>query len=123
MTSWTYRQSTGELIDPDGIMIEVGYSGAPGYVNRPIGERVEDHGVIPTGNYTMMAAIDHATCGPCSIPLTPDADNAMHGRDGFYMHGDTDEMNQTASSGCIIMSRPTRDMVNASPMRTLCVVV
>lgn len=123
MSTWTYRQATGELRDPDGVLVEVGYSGAPGYVNRPMAERRENQGPVPTGGYAMLAAYDHPNLGPCSIPLEPAPDNRMHGRDDFFVHGDTPEMDQSASEGCIIMSRPTRDLLAASAVRDLTVTI
>lgn len=123
MNAWTYRQKTGEMCDPDGALVEVGYSGAPGYVNRPIAERREDEGPLPTGTYTIGAAVDRNDLGPCSLPLVPYALNEMHGRSGFYIHGDTAEMDQTASTGCIILSRTTRDLIAQSSVRDLVVEV
>lgn len=119
MTTWIYSQSTGNLYAPDGALVEAGYSGSPPFVNRPRAEGVKNQGPIPTGTYDIGDAFDHDTLGPCSMPLEPDPDNEMYGRDGFYIHGDTQEMNQTASTGCIILSRPTRDMIAASPVHVL----
>src|SRR6476469_5355334 len=73
--------------------------------------------------YEIEPAFDHSTLGPCSMPLTPAPGNDMHGRYGFYIHGDTASMDQTASEGCIILSRATRDLIDASDDRTLEVVV
>lgn len=123
MTTWTYSQRTGELCDPSGTVVEVGYSGAHPYVNKPRAEWRTDEGPIPTGNYTIDAATDHATCGPVSLPLVPYSDNEMHGRSAFLIHGDTATMDQTASTGCIIMSRATREMIEASTCRELVVTV
>lgn len=123
MPHWTYSQHTGVMVDPAGVVLEVGYAGANSYVNRPIAEGVENQGPLPTGSYTLEAAVDRDDLGPCAIPLTPHPDNEMHDRSGFYIHGDTAEQNQTASEGCIIMSRPTRDAMNVSAVRTLVVEV
>jgi hypothetical protein len=123
MPSWTYSQKTGQLCDPDGNVIETGYAGAQPYVNQPSAEWREDLGPLPTGTYTIEAAFDHANLGPCSMPLTPSPANTMYGRSAFYIHGDTAEMNQTASTGCVIMSRATRDMIDASPIKQLKVVI
>ena len=122
MTNWTYRQKSGALLDPWGLIVEHGYSGSEPAINRPIAEGVENVGPIPTGLYTIEPAIDHATCGPCSLPLTPDPGNDMHGRSGFLVHGDTDPPG-SASTGCIIMSRATRDLISASDIRDLIVTI
>lgn len=123
MPSWTYSQHTGQLTDPEGVVVETGYAGAQPYVNQPSAEWREDLGPLPTGRYTMGAAFDHDVLGPCSLPLTPSPCNTMYGRSAFYVHGDTPEMNQTASTGCVIMSRATRDRLNASDVKDLTVTI
>ena len=67
--------------------------------------------------------VDHPNSGPCSLPLTPDAENEMYGRSGFYVHGDSASTDGTASKGCIILSRAARDQIAASDIRMLTVVV
>jgi hypothetical protein len=120
---WTYRQKTGEMCDPSGAVIETGYAGAGPYVNRPAAEARPNEGPLPTGTYIIEPAYDHANLGPCAIPLTPHVANQMHGRYGFFVHGDTASQDQTASEGCIILSRSTRDLIDASEDRALEVVV
>ena len=68
-------------------------------------------------------AQEHPNLGPVAMPLTPDPGNEMHGRSDFWIHGDNPDMNQTASQGCIIMSRPTREAIAASECRELVVSV
>lgn len=121
MTAWTYSQRTGEMRDPEGNVVETGYAGAGPGTNRPAAEHIENVGPVPTGDYRIEPARDHPTCGPCSLPLTPDADNEMHDRSGFLIHGDNAD--HTASTGCIILSRTTRDMIEASSVRDLVVTV
>lgn len=123
MSTWTYEQHTGAMLSPTGVTVEIGYSGADEWVNKPIAERIPDEGPIPTGSYTIEPAVDHANLGPCSMPLTPDPANEMHDRFGFYIHGDNAQADQSASAGCIIMSRETRDEISASTNRTLLVVI
>lgn len=123
MSAWTYSQKSGWMKRPDGVVIGTGYSGAQPYVNRPLAEGRENEGPIPTGNYKMLTAYDHDNLGPCSIPLEPAPDNEMHGRDDFFIHGDTASMDQTASQGCIIMTRAVRDEINTSDVKELVVVV
>lgn len=119
MTAWSYSQRTGELRDPGGELIATGYAGAGAGTNRPLAEGIPNVGPIPTGSYTIEAARDHPTCGPCSLPLTPDADNEMHDRSGFLIHGDNAD--HTASTGCIILPRVIRDEIAASECRELVV--
>jgi hypothetical protein len=118
-----YRQSTGELFDPTGALIETGYSGAQPYVDKASAEWRKNLGPIPTGDYEIMPGYDHDNLGPVSMPLAPAPDNTMYGRDDFFCHGDNQDMDQSASQGCIIMSRSTRDMMNASVTRELTVVM
>lgn len=119
---WTYNQRTGALTDPQGVVLEHGYSGAQPYVNVPRAAWREDKGPIPCGSYGIGVAYDHANLGPCSMPLEPEPTNTMFGRDAFFIHGDTQSMDHTASTGCIIMSRATRDTVSASDVRNLVVI-
>jgi hypothetical protein len=121
--SWVYSQKTGALTSPSGEVLAVGYSGAGAFMNRPIAERLEDRGPIPTGTYTIEGSVEHPTCGPCSLPLEPHPDNEMHGRSAFLIHGDSIDDPGTASTGCIIMPRDVRDQIAASDVRQLVVVV
>lgn len=123
MSAWTYSQSSGAMMDPDGNVVEVGYSGADQYVNQPLAESLEDRGPIPTGNYKIGDAYTHASCGPVSMPLEPDPENEMHDRSGFLIHGDTASQDFSASTGCIILSRTTREAIDASECRDLIVTV
>lgn len=120
---WTFQQSTGHFTDPTGRIIANGYSGHAAGVDNPEDEFVPNVGPLPTGTYTIGAPhtpID--ILGPVAMPLTPDPKNVMHGRYGFFIHGDTAAMNHTASDGCIILDRLTRDKINASMDKTLDVV-
>lgn len=105
---WIYQQSTGKLWKRDGSFVIEGYAGgdqgkAPEGVNNGAMQSVANIGPLPHGIYTMSTPIEHSQLGPYAIPLQPDPDNEMYGRRGFYMHGDTKEMNHSASDGCIIM--------------------
>jgi Tlde1 domain len=121
--AWSYRQSTGELYDSMGNLVDTGYSGAQPYVNDPLAEARVNEGPIPTGSYTIFPGYDHDNLGPQALPLGPSPMNNMHERSDFYIHGDTPEGDQTASKGCIILSRATRDLIDASADNTLIVTV
>ena len=62
--------------------------------------------------------INNRGTGPQSLPLVPTANNNLFppARDpnSFLMHGDNSRGNQSASQGCIICSRYTRDVINNS---------
>ena len=116
---WEYEVSTGKLHQPDGAVVDIGYSGGnkglnPAGVNNPADEWLMDIGPIPEGKYTFGDPVEHSNLGPFAIPLLPDSNNNMHGRGGFYCHGDTAALDHSASEGCIIMSRGTRDAMWAS---------
>ena len=117
---WTYFQDTGKLVAPDGFDAATGYAGGnegknPEGVNNHDMQNVKKVGPIPVGFYTFGEVVLKSHLGPFAIPLMPDATNEMFGRSGFYCHGDTKEMNQSASQGCIIMPRNVRNDMWASP--------
>jgi len=119
---WTYRQSTGELADPLGEIIAVGYAGAGAGKNNPAMQSDIDVGPITQGFYTIGAPINSEDHGPFAMPLLPAATNQMFGREGFMMHGDSIVHPGDASEGCIIMPRATREAVWASGDRQLQVI-
>ena len=120
---WTFRQSDGGLLH-NGAVIATGYSGYGAHANQPADETLKNLGPIPTGTYAIapMQDEDGGPHGPYVLPLVPHAENEMHGRDGFLMHGDNAEGNHTASHGCIILPRATRVLIDQSGDRALEVV-
>lgn len=126
--SWTYSQSTGKLTDPTGAVVATGYAGGncgkvPSGVNNPSMQGIKGCGPLPRGNYAMGTPVEGTQLGPLAIPLLPDKGNQMFGRGGFYMHGDTPEMNRSASEGCIIMPHAIRALCAASTDKRLEVVL
>jgi hypothetical protein len=116
MTNLRYTISTAVLAAVSGTITRTlsreGYSGHGEGLNNPALCDVPDVGPLPCGAYTLDAPIEPpGHLGPLAFPLIPDAANEMHGRDGFYMHGDNAEMNHTASDGCIILPRVVRAAV------------
>ncbi|MBA4357366.1 MAG: hypothetical protein C0405_06535 [Desulfovibrio sp.] len=117
-TVLVYRQSDGSLMDMEDRLVGQGYSGAPGYVNKPDGQDKKDLGVIPEGTYIIGDVIvkreDARGMGPNCIKLNPDPATAERIRamsrdpDTFYIHGDNGRGDQSASQGCIIMEWPER---------------
>lgn len=121
--AWTYQQSTGQLTDPNGNVVATGYSGHNGGINDPSQQSVPNVGPLPQGNYTIGPAHtppDHL--GPVALPLYPDPANEMFGRFGFFMHGDNQFMNHTASDGCLIFPLVVREQVVSSGDTSLVVV-
>jgi hypothetical protein len=106
--SWTYEQSTGAMFDPNGVLVGNGYSGSGAGRNNAEMESIHNVGPIPHGEYTMGEPVTSHVHGPYAIPLAPDIENEMYGRDGFLCHGDSVIAPGTASEGCIIQARDTR---------------
>lgn len=110
---------------PAGLLMAYGYAGKAPYVNDASATNIPFKGPLPCGTYTFGVPIDKPeSTGPFSIPLIPEPQNEMYGRDGFFMHGDSREFAgmQKASDGCPIFARFARESVNSSPDRTLQVV-
>lgn len=121
--SCTYNQSTGQLTCTDDTsnqqtVNEQCYSGAPGAVNDGSQQNTPNVGPIPLGDYDIGNGVNNRGTGPQSLPLTPTANNNQfpNTRDpnSFLMHGDNSQGNQSASQGCIICSRNTRNTIDAA---------
>ena len=120
--TWTYQQSTGQLLQDDKL-VGVGYSGAGKGENNPESQNIPNVGPIPVGSYTLGDAYDDiGNLGPCVMRLTPLPDTETFGRSGFFMHGDNKSHNQSASHGCIIMGPVTRNLVSTSGDKNLMVI-
>lgn len=115
---FTFNQRTGELLE-DGLHVAFGYSGFGEFKNDPGSECLQNEGPIPKGRYTFLTPVTHPVLGPVAFKLFPDASNEMFGRRDFWIHGDNPT--HTASHGCIILDRPTREHLAASRDHTLTV--
>lgn len=125
--SWVYEQSTGRLYSPDGAHAATGYAGGnegknPEGVNNHAMQAMPNIGPLPVGFYTIGVPIAESKLGPFAIPLNPYITNSMFGRGDFYCHGDTSQMNHSASEGCIIMPRVVRNELAASTDKQLAVI-
>lgn len=121
----TYSQSTGIYITPDGAEHQ-GYSGHDAGLNNPAMQDVHNVGPIPRGTWRIGTAIDHPRLGPVAMRLQwiegPNGEaQPPNGRDGFFIHGDNQAMNHTASDGCIVLARPVRETIVAGADRRLVV--
>lgn len=117
---WVYKQSTGELLLGDKV-VGKGYSGNGEGLNHPDKESVRDVGPIPAGNWSVSDSFTHKTKGPVVMRLTPDGHSAQ-GRDGFLIHGDNSKMDQSASNGCIVLTKSLRQKIADSGIKKLVVV-
>ena len=120
---WVYEQSTGNLVSPSALLEGVGYSGHGNGVNNPTMQEVHDVGPCPAGIWAMSEFFDDPEGkGPMVCRLTPAPGTEAFGRAGFMIHGDTVAHDMTASHGCIILTRPLREMLAASADRVLKVI-
>ena len=120
--SWTYKITSGTLLNQNGIAVGHGYSGHGEGLNNPAKCDVPDVGPLPTGSYTIGKAIHDDHVGVFALPLTPDPKNTMHGRSAFFIHGDNPQLNHTASDGCIILARVIREDISNTADNDLTVV-
>jgi len=112
MMAWTYQISTGKLWGPDDKLVGQGYSGNGADINSPAAEGIVGHGPIPQGEWNIGKFETYPHLGEVVAPLTPCAGNDMDGREGgFFIHGDNQAMNHTASDGCLILARPYRQEI------------
>jgi hypothetical protein len=120
---WTWQQASHTMMDPLGTVLDgSGYSGKGAAKNDPDQQCVVDQGPIPRGSYAIGPAMNHPRLGPVAIPLTPDPNNDMSQRSGFFIHGDSVSDPGNASDGCIILPRTSREAINSSNDKTLGVV-
>lgn len=108
---WTYEQCSGILVNAQGLLAGHCYSGAGADKNKTASQSLHDRGPIPQGTYEIGAPIDTLTHGPYVLHLTPDPANEMFGRSAFLIHGDSRVQPGTASKGCIIADRATRQRI------------
>jgi len=108
--AWIWVQSTGRLLRNLAI-IACGYSGRDECKNDPASESKHNRGPIPRGHYRIEKPRDTAEHGPFVMPLTPSPENRMYGRNAFLIHGDSIKAPGTASFGCIILDRKTREAI------------
>ena len=102
-----YSQSSGLMYleddDRNRIALARGYSGHGTSINDPDSEGFVGRGPIPRGVWKVGSPIDSRTMGKHCIPLSPIGHDAHH-RSGFYIHGDNNRGDRSASTGCIIMT-------------------
>lgn len=105
---YTYDVATGQLRWPSGELIAIGYSGFAHAKNNPEHEQARGLGPIPRGDYMIGPPRYSRTVGPVAMYLWPVGHNA-HGRSALMIHGDN--KTGTASRGCVILGRPTREAI------------
>jgi len=124
---WYYEVTTGKLYNKDGRCVDYGYSGGAGgdkpeAVNNPEFQNVKGVGPLPNGIYTMSELVPHhPRVGAYAILLEPNPANQMFGRDQFFIHGDNQHLNHSASDGCIILQYKTRVVLWEGSDHVICV--
>ena len=111
-----FSQSNGS-VTLDDAQIALGWAGNHDGKNNP--EMQDAHGVgpLPRGFYTLDGWEEqHPHLGRMVCHLTPDPDNEMFGRDGFYIHGASSdpERHGQESMGCIVLEHVDREIVKNS---------
>lgn len=107
---WTYKQSTGEFLKPDGTRLGFGFAGNGIGLNNPVMQTQHNVGPLPVGNYTMTEFRENDShTGMCTIVLIMETGEEDYGRSAFRIHG---SVNLTStgldrflhsSDGCIIL--------------------
>jgi hypothetical protein len=105
-----YSQTTGEIHNAAGVLLGTGYAGHGEGVNNTALQATHNVGPLPQGIYTINRPVNTTTHGPYVMWLTPNPANDMFGRSGFGIHADeiANPGKHLASTGCIVMSNPTR---------------
>lgn len=121
--SWTYHQASGVMYDPTGRVAGTGYSGMPPVgKNIPSAQNIHMVGPIPQGWYSIGPIHNHPALGLNVMALTPDPENEMFGRSGFFCHGDSSVHPGKSSEGCVIMPPAVRSSMGTSSDKRLQVV-
>lgn len=121
--AWTYKQSTGEILDASSVVVGHGWSGQREGKNNPHFQDVHNIGPIPCGTYTIGEPYDSPHTGPYTMDLNPNPSNEMFGRSSFRIHGAAFLHPELSSEGCVIQIKPVRVAIWSSKDHTLEVTV
>lgn len=105
---WTYKQSTGEILDASMVVVGRGWAGQREGKNNPLFESVPDIGPLPSGKYAIGEPYLNPKTGPYTMDLIPNPSNTMFGRSVFRIHGAAFLHPEFSSEGCIIQIKPVR---------------
>lgn len=118
--TFAYLQATGAFYVEDSdfgrALLGRGYSGSGVARNNPLLEHEIAKGPIPRGVWRIGRAYEHKRLGPCCLPLSPvklELGRLETERSGFFIHGDNVRGNGSASTGCIILPRQTRECIRS----------
>jgi len=113
MEGFYYEQASGRFLFCRGgkfELIGVGYAGAPGCVNDPLSDHIRSRGPLPKAQYLLFERF-HARFARPAYRLEPCVGSVMHGRSDFWVHGDNSALDQSASTGCIVLGRSARQWI------------
>lgn len=110
---WIYCITGGELIH-FGKLVARGYSGAIDCKNDPLSTHIPKHGPIPCGAWFIGPETITEGHGPVAMHLIPLSGTETFNRNGFMIHGDSKEHPGAASEGCLVLDRPTRELIAAN---------
>lgn len=111
---WTWKITSGTLLNLNNIEAGKGYAGNGAGLNNPSMTNVPNVGPLPVGKYKIGAPYDDKQVGVYAMALTPDPANEMFGRSLFRIHGDNSKLDHSASHGCIILPRHIREDIHNS---------
>ena len=114
MKAFTYVQSTGAFGVQNGdfhFPLGSGYAGKGVDRNVPNSDHIKSKGPLPRGKYS-VAVKQHARFAAPAIVLEQ-IEGDTRRRSGFWIHGDNSKGDQSASSGCIVLTAPVRRMIAA----------
>ena len=127
---FVYSQSTGQITHQPSASagggppapVGTGYAGIGPGLDNPSAQNLSNVGPIPQGTYDIGQQRSSPNTGPGILPLTPQPGTNTFGRHSFQFHGDNRQGNQSASNGCIVTKRSTRDRIANSADKVLRVV-
>lgn len=119
----TFDRKAGTLTADTGKLIAKGIWSGHGNAHNDVSrEREKGVGPLPAGLYRMDNARDGGHLGPFVIRLTMIQGDAFN-RNDFFLHGDhANDMDFSASDGCIIAPLLVRQRADAEPDRLIRVV-
>jgi hypothetical protein len=105
---WVWDQSAGTLAW-NGDIVGSGYAGHGAGRNNPDMQSVVKTGPIPRGLWKLVSVGDSPHTGKFTIVLDPEPGTDSLGRSAFRIHGNNAA--NDASEGCIILDRPSRELI------------
>lgn len=128
--SWIFKQSTGQIFDPNNVQVDLAWSGYGEYRNRPEFQDKKHIGPLPRGKYIIGKAFHHPKLGKLTMVLTPFPENEMYGRSEMCVHGYSKDnpktqVNETllSSHGCVVTEYEIRKMIDESDDKILEVIL